>query len=608
MCGIIGIFGKDVTIGLLRRHLRMIMHRGGRAFETAVVQGAGLGANRLPIVDRDEGRQPFTNEEGTVHAVLNGEIYNHEKLRRELEGKGHRFRTKCDTEVIPHLYEEYGLSFAEHIDSEMFSIILYDTLRRRWVVARDPLGVKPLYQAKDASGRYFFASEVKQLSILRAPISEVAPGTVLSNEGTIPYFSLPQKVALGYDRKKALTRLRELFDSAVRKRLPGDLPLGILLSGGVDSAAVLATARRYKKDITAFIAGTDDSRDRAVAVRYCEEHAISFEVVELSDPTADDIRELVRICETSEANTIRHSYVALALSRRANELGFRVMLCGEGADELFAGYNEFTRLNAAEIEDGSRLMTAHLHRTQLPRVDRTSMAATIELRAPFLDTELVRFALSLPGQSKVRHKRGTLFTKVILREALADRLPDWIAWREKLPFATGAGLPVGDKEDERESVFMLAAASAGKSEQELVDEAFEECGYGTLELSKAVNKDNLLFLLSMRSRLKRMFALEEKSAVVRSFETEAVLDAATQAVLCGKPLRLVFFWGAGPKEHIAEDDRELAKKLEDFSLSLSNVLLHEVELSVLLSDEHGFLNGWQPRKVGGYLAEVQRLL
>ncbi|MFN7991789.1 MAG: asparagine synthase-related protein, partial [Candidatus Micrarchaeia archaeon] len=447
MCGISAIYGNDLKDGesMVRESLAKVTHRGYSLYETASLGKCALGANRLEIVDASNGRQPQANEDGSVYAVFNGEIYNHASLRDDLSGKGHRFRTGTDTEVLVHLWEEYGAGMAERIDSEMFAFFIYDRKKDSFCAARDPYGVKPLCYAVDGSGNHHFASEIKQLAQFGQieEIKQFPPGHLMVDGVLKRYHTIPQADGAGYGGSAGIIlRLRALFDEAVKKRADTDLPLGVFFSGGLDSASVLATALKYNKDVTAITIGKPGSPDILMAERYCDEFGI--DMVSADPPDAERLSEMlpeiVRITESFEPVVVRQAAVSYFMAELAKKNGFRVVLCGEGSDELFAGYDVFRQAGG---ERGVSLwipeFIAGLPRTQFQRVDRTSMFHTIETRLPFFDTDFADYAIGIPAGLKLKQEDGRKTHKWILRRAMEDRLPDYIIGREKLALSQGAG-------------------------------------------------------------------------------------------------------------------------------------------------------------------------
>lgn len=444
MCGIAAAFNCDHPEKAVVASLDKIRHRGGNVFEYEVFDRAALGANRLPIVGRMTGRQPLSNEHGTVFVAQNGEIFNHRQLRENLTGLGHVFRTDADTEVLVHAYEEYGPDMMQHLDSEMFAFVIYDSVKGTIFAARDLLGVKPLYYGTGAKGEIHFASELKQLTTLPhlLEIREFPAGHFYHNGKIIRY----RKVDAGKStltETEALALLEREIVQAVRKRVDTDLPIGVFLSGGVDSSLVMEIATRLHPDVTAIILGTQESSDYQYALRLCRERNYKYHIIEPHVDYATELDEVLYHVESYEPLIVRHVFANWICSRAAQRLGLSIVLTGEGADELFAGYNEFSALSPGDINKSCKVLLENLGVSHLRRVDRAAMRFTVEARSPFLDNAVIDAALSIDGHLKIHRENHRLTTKYILRKLAARFLPDYIAWRYKMPFANGAGMDVG---------------------------------------------------------------------------------------------------------------------------------------------------------------------
>lgn len=446
MCGIAAIIGKESANheAYLRESLGHIRHRGSSSDEIALFPSAALGTNRLPITDRQGGQQPCFNEDGTIAVVLNGEIFNYRVLMDELKKSGHVFKTECDTEVLVHLYEQYGPKMTDHIDSEMFAFVVYDSVKNEYFATRDKVGVKPLYWAKNKKETVFFGSELKQL--VGAPgivaVHEVLPGSYLRNGTSHSYgtFSIGEKHQDENAVKKELTRL---IVDAVRKRVDTDLPVAVLLSGGVDSSLIMEIACRMHPDVTAFILGKLGAPDYEAAVKLCAAHRYKHVIVEPDVDYAAEVDAIIASVETYEAQVIRQCFSLDVLSKAVVRSGFRIALVGDGSDEIFGGYNEFASLDTGSVNAACRKMLTDLARGHNMRLDRMTMRHTLEARAPFLDDALIDYALNIEGSLKVHQQDHAVETKYILRKVAEDFLPMDIAHRYKVPFSNGAGMNVG---------------------------------------------------------------------------------------------------------------------------------------------------------------------
>ncbi|OGF22961.1 hypothetical protein A2Y83_05050 [Candidatus Falkowbacteria bacterium RBG_13_39_14] len=282
MCGITAILEKSFRLKngrdkeeFIKKSLDKIKHRGTSIYEYRIFDNGAIGANRLPIVDRENGQQPLLNEDNTIFAAQNGEIFNYKKLKKELEDKGHKFKTDSDTEVLAHLYEEYGEEMIYKLDSEMFAFVIYDIKKNNFFVARDPFGVKPLFYAKEGKTHYF-GSELKQLAQFDfiKEIKIFPKGHYMRNGKLKEYYKLKYSNKIK-NLDYAKTKLTELIVEAVKKRVDTDLPIAVLLSGGVDSSLVMEIATRFHKDVTAFILGIPGSSDYEASMRLCKDNKAS---------------------------------------------------------------------------------------------------------------------------------------------------------------------------------------------------------------------------------------------------------------------------------------------------------------------------------------------
>ncbi|GHO95051.1 asparagine synthetase B [Reticulibacter mediterranei] len=440
MCGIAGIINNGVVLNSERCKekldlmLLQMKHRGDAelAHETKVWPSAAIGCNRLAIVDREFARQPLTDEQGTIFAVLNGEIYNYRDLYHELVALGHRFKTLSDTEVLVHGYQEWGEDITSHLDG-MFGFILYDSRTNIFLAARDHIGIKPLYYLYE-DNTYFIASEMKALLPLGQKIQVLQPGHYLTFNGIKRYFHFP-KDCIHVDESEMISTFRDHFIRAVKKMVQTDLPIGVIFSGGLDSAAVLSIAARYHSDVTAFTVGFAGAPDIEVARRYCQENGIRQHIAYLqADAMINDFRQIIYYGETFETIDIMDASVLSPAFKLAQEAGIKVVLCGDGSDEVLAGYDFFKSYPNPDYLMTYRLN--NLHRTDLQRVDRSSMRYTVEARVPFMDKPFLCYSYSLPMSLKLRNG----VEKWILREALREYLPDYISQRPKIRMPEGSGL------------------------------------------------------------------------------------------------------------------------------------------------------------------------
>ncbi len=633
MCGIIGIFGDNNPEKRAHDALKKVAHRGSSTQEVKCLPTVVLGANRLPIVARALGRQPQINEDGTIFAVQNGEIFNYQNLQDQLEYKGHTFRTNSDTEVLAHLYEEYGVQMVTHLDSEMFAFVIYNSVTGDIFAARDPLGVKPLYYATDLTGQLYFASEMKQLTCFPdiEKIYEFPPGFYYLNGQVTEYFAL--KFANVYSDEQATSKLLEdALVQAVKKRVQTDLPIGVLLSGGVDSSLVMEIASRYHSDITAIILGYPDSLDYQFALRLCKERGYKYHVVSPDVDYAAELDNVIYYLETYEPQIIRQSFALDLCAQAAHELGLRVVLVGDGSDELFAGYNEFSKVPKDLVNQGCLMLLKSLHAGHLQRLDRMSMKHTVEVRSPFFDRQVVDLALQIDGGLKIKNVNSILTTKYILRKVAEKFLPDYIAWRDKAPFANGAGMNVGTdfRVEEGDVATVAASRTTGllsrallkqfdikTKEGEYCLEKFIEYGYAKLAnaTDRLVVKDNLDELNDLKTTVRsgeidRVIKVMTLNKYRRAFP---FLEGSLRAHIEGaqklkKPISCFSFWGASSKKHVDAVDHEMLRNLVNYFDGIRKVHASGIKITSILSDEHAKSNGYSFQDYDAYLKEIEALL
>ncbi len=432
MCGIAAIYG-DSNPEIVRRMTSQLCHRGPDDDGVYCDNNISLGHTRLSIVDVEHGHQPLFNEDGSIVLICNGEIYNHLQLREKL-GR-HAFSTRSDSEVILHLYEELGPECVRELDG-MFAFILFDG--KNLFAARDPIGIKPLYHGKRGDN-LCFASEMKAFSGLVEDISEFPNGSYYhSEEGFQPYYELPQTEPQVDDAESAAHHLRELFQQAVVKRLMADVPLGVLLSGGLDSSLVSAMASKHADNLNSFSVGMSGSADVMAArttADFIGTHHHEF-VYTMGD-VLEALPTVIYYLESYDAPLVRSAVPTFFVSRLARR-HVKVILSGEGADELFAGYHYYKNCPSGQLLHQELVRSvASLHNLNLQRLDRLSMAHSLEARVPFLDVALIEYALQLSPALKIEAASQT--EKWILRKAFEDMLPREIVWRVKQQFAEGCG-------------------------------------------------------------------------------------------------------------------------------------------------------------------------
>jgi asparagine synthase (glutamine-hydrolysing) len=443
MCGIALIVGEGPDPGLFRRMLLAIEPRG-EVTETICEDRHLMGARRLKIVDRDRAVQPWTSADGRYALCYNGEVYNFRSLQKDLEAAGHRLRSDSDTEVVLESFLEWGDQAVERLRGE-FAFAVVDREADEVYLARDPLGVKPLYLAR-AGRSLLVASEVKALVPASVKVSEIPPGHHGWADATrlprlAPYSDLLDPgdgAAPVSDPDEAAALLRSTLQDSFQVRLDTDLTVGVALSGGLDSTLTLIHVSRLHPDCVAFTVGTPGSEDVEYARRVASDLGVHHEVVELlpKDIRLADVKEAVRQSELSEYGDVINAVVTRPLFERVRACGVKVVLVGDGSDELFGGYDMYRLADPSVSGRLFRHKLANLGRTELQRVDRLSMGHGVEARVPYLDPAVVRVAMQIPVELKVRGGEE----KWILRRAFSDVLPDYIRARRKNPMSHASGL------------------------------------------------------------------------------------------------------------------------------------------------------------------------
>jgi asparagine synthase (glutamine-hydrolysing) len=400
---------------------------------------------RLRIMDAAHGVQPQASFDERFLVSFNGEIYNHIDLRQELEALGVRFRTECDTEVVANVLRVWGARGIKRL-AGMYAFVAVDTATGEFLAARDPFGVKPLYLIQSTK-RFLFCSEIRPLldateddDVLLLP-----PGYMLTRNYCGRHYDLPTSTASTAASPRELDRI---ISEAVRIRMPANLPVAALFSGGIDSTLVMHYARRFCSGIPAYIAVGRNSSDHKYAKHYAEQTGLDLREVTVDAHSANTlslIETIVDAVESFEPAVIRPSLHTYLVSQRIHQDGFRVALCGEGADELFAGYSalEYAFLQPSGVGRNVQNQCLNMmHRANLQRVDRCSMRFALEIREPFLDLSVVAYASGLDESVFVSLTADAPVGKAPLR-ALYDlypsELPTLIRDRQKVPFHEGAG-------------------------------------------------------------------------------------------------------------------------------------------------------------------------
>jgi asparagine synthase (glutamine-hydrolysing) len=434
MCGIAGIWGKTHR-EQIEPMMAVLKHRGPDAEGVYVSEdGSGvLGHRRLSIMDPIGGDQPIFCEDGSRAIIANGEIYNFPNLLPDLSQR-HVFSTTNDSEAILHLYEEVGPSVVDRLDG-MYAFAIADG--NDLFAARDPIGIKPLYYA-EKDRVFLFASELKALSSCDA-VQEFPPGTIFhSRTGFLTFYTVPEIFPQSASPDEYVQRVRSNLERAVGKRLMSDVPLGAFLSGGLDSSIIAALARKHMDEFHTFSVGIDGSHDLEAA-RIVARHldTIHHEYIFTPEDVAKTLPEIIYFLESFDQDLVRSAIPCYFTSRLASDY-VKVILTGEGADELFAGYTYYKSMaDGRALHSELRRSVASLHNINLQRVDRMTMAHSVEGRVPFLDLEMIQLGQLIPWEMKIAGSDQV--EKWILRKAFEDLLPAEIIWRDKEQFDEGSG-------------------------------------------------------------------------------------------------------------------------------------------------------------------------
>lgn len=458
MCGIVCAFDikssqQDLRSVVLKMS-KKVRHRGPDWSGIFYSDKAILAHERLSIVDPQSGKQPLYSKDGNLVLTINGEIYNHQEIRKRYE-KSWQFLTKSDCEVILPLYHEKGPAFIEELNG-IFAFALYDKEKDCYFIARDHIGIIPLYVGWDSFGNFFVASELKALEGVCNIIKEFLPGHYLySREGVMKKWY--KRDWMDYEAVKenhtSINDLRDALEAAVHRQLMSDVPYGVLLSGGLDSSVISAIAKKFAPrrietqdkaeawwpQLHSFAVGLEGSPDLAAARKVAKHigtihHEINFTVQE----GLDAIRDVIYHIETYDVTTIRASTPMYLLARVIKSMGVKMVLSGEGSDELFGGYLYFHKApDAKSFHEETVRKISKLHLYDCLRANKSLAAWGVEGRVPFLDKEFMDVAMRLNPEDKMI-KDGKI-EKWVLRKAFEDYLPESVAWRQKEQFSDGVG-------------------------------------------------------------------------------------------------------------------------------------------------------------------------
>ena len=445
MCGILAIIGKGKEEHQVKELSKRMSHRGPDESDIHLMEnGHFLAHERLSIIDLHTGKQPIQGT-STAWMVHNGEIYNH-KLLRETTLKHHSFRTTSDSEVIVHLYEEYKYDFCHLLDG-IFAFVVIDG--DDFIAARDPLGVKPMYYGIDERGRMYFSSEMKAITDQCKTLSTFPPGHYYTQEtGFVKYYKPTWENPINAVQEYNQEKLKSALIKSVEKRLMCDVPFGVLLSGGLDSSLIASITARLlnkKQELHSFSIGLDKTAPDLIAAKKVANfigtthHEVFFTV----EQGIKILEKLIWHLETYDVTSIRASTPMYFLSEAITKRGIKMVLSGEGADEIFGGYLYFR--NAPSVQDFQKETIERvqkLHTADLLRADKSTMAHGLEARVPFLDKEFLETAINILPQEKIPATYNGI-EKYILRKAFDDVnkpfLPQEILWRQKEQFSDGVG-------------------------------------------------------------------------------------------------------------------------------------------------------------------------
>lgn len=445
MCGIAMVVGPGAARA--RREFDAMVDAiapRGESLERWTGDDGLLATSRLKIVDRQNAVQPWMSQDGRWSLCYNGEIFNHGALRARLESEGVALRSASDTEVVLEAFLAWGEEALLEFRGE-FAFAAFEHSSGAVFLARDPAGVKPLYWAR-CQGRLHIASEVKAFTSFATQVFEVPPGSCgLAHPGKDPelrpyvdLLRLGEGEPVLDDVDEAKSAVVHAYRQAISRRVDTDLPVGVILSGGLDSSLALVHVKELHPDCVAFSVGTPGSEDLVYARRLARDLGVRHEVVTVRprDIGMREVREAIRVSEATEYGDVINAVVSLAIFERVHQCGIKVVITGDGSDELFGGYDMYRNVALSDRRQLFLHKIAHLSHTELQRVDRTSMGRQVEARVPYLDLDMLLLSMRIPADLKV--KDG--YEKWILREASTDVLPGYIKTRHKSPMSHASGL------------------------------------------------------------------------------------------------------------------------------------------------------------------------
>ena len=458
MCGIVCAFDLKQKSEILRPQVlemsKKIRHRGPDWSGIYSDEKTVMSHERLAIVDPASGKQPLYSEGKKLILAANGEIYNHQDIRKQYEGS-YTFQTQSDCEVILALYKDKGVDFVDDLNG-IFGFAIYDVENDEYFIARDHMGIIPLYIGWDQNGTFYVASELKALEGTCSKIELFPPGHYMSSRDGkfVQWYKRDwREYAAVKENETSIATIKEALEAAVHRQLMSDVPYGVLLSGGLDSSVVSAIAKKYAQkrvesgDETdawypqthSFAVGLEGSPDLAAAQVVADHigtvhHEIKFTIQE----GLDAIKDVIYNIETYDITTIRSSTPMYLMARVIKSMGIKMVLSGEGADEIFGGYLYFHKApNAQEFHQETVRKLDKLHMYDCLRANKSLAAWGIEGRVPFLDKEFIDVAMRINPQDKMIN--GERMEKWVIRKAFEDMLPESVAWRQKEQFSDGVG-------------------------------------------------------------------------------------------------------------------------------------------------------------------------
>ncbi|HOB24160.1 MAG TPA: asparagine synthase B [Kaistella sp.] len=531
MCGIVCLFDAKQKTEVLRPQIlemsKKIRHRGPDWSGIFQDEKVIFSHERLAIVDPTSGKQPLFTKDGKVVLAVNGEIYNHQELRKEFPD--YEFLTQSDCEVILALYRRDGKNFLEKLNG-IFAFALYDTENDVYLVGRDHMGICPLYQGWYKNGNYYVASELKALEGVCKTIESFLPGHFLyskdGHEMQKWYHTDWEDFENVKNNETDNSAIRKGLEDAVHRQLMSDVPYGVLLSGGLDSSIIAAVTAKYARNriesgdtqeawyprLHSFAVGLEGSPDLVAAQKAADHigsihHEIHFTVQEGLDAVKDVIYHL----ETYDVTTVRASTPMYLLARVIKSMGIKMVLSGEGSDELFGGYLYFHKApDAKQFHEETVRKLGKLHLYDCLRANKALMSWGVEGRVPFLDKEFIDVAMTVNPKDKMVNKAEGKMEKWVLRKAFEDLLPESIAWRQKEQFSDGVG-------------YSWIDSLKAKAEEEVSDEMMENARF-RFPLNTPQNKEEYRY----RTIFEELFPSETAAATVPS----------VPSVACSTPIAL----------------------------------------------------------------------